>query len=171
MKKTLREFAEGMKKILPGTEWATYDGHDVCFFAGARPRFDQGKWHGFLLGELHVEKSLVDVKDLNVSQVVGGRNRNIWRHAIFGFSEFMTKLEKETQKKSAKTFRKHPVLAYFADGTTVLFNTYEECKEFFGLKRIETVKRYIETGNTLPDGSTTLDEVPDEKFLDTLFGY
>lgn len=64
--------------------------------------------------------------------------------------------KKATRHKSA-------VLAYFADGTTLRFDCKSEAKAFFGLKRVEDVTRYIETGHTLPDGTTTLDEAMDSK--------
>lgn len=67
----------------------------------------------------------------------------------------------ETKKKHAR--HKKKVLAYFADGSTVLFDSKLEAKEFFGLKRIEQITGYINTGNPLPDGSTTLDEALDDK--------
>lgn len=66
-------------------------------------------------------------------------------------------IEEKKKKRRGKT----AVLAYFADGTTLRFDSKLEAKEFFGLKRTEDITSYIESGHTLPDGTTTLDEAMD----------
>lgn len=56
---------------------------------------------------------------------------------------------------------KSAVLAIFADGTKIRFDSKVEAKNFFGFKRAEEVTRLIETGFPLPDGTTYLDEALD----------
>lgn len=65
-----------------------------------------------------------------------------------------------TEGKKKYTYNKKGVLAYFTDGSTILFDCKEEAKEFFGFKRIDQVTRYIKSGLPLSDG-TTLDEAID----------
>ena len=50
------------------------------------------------------------------------------------------------------------VIAWLEDGCTVIFDSKSEARDFLGLERIEQVNYYIESGCTLPDGKTTIDE-------------
>lgn len=50
------------------------------------------------------------------------------------------------------------VIAWLDDGCTVIFDSKSEARDFLGLERIEQVNYYIESGCTLPDGKTTIDE-------------
>ena len=50
-----------------------------------------------------------------------------------------------------------PVIAFGRDGMTIVFDSIQECAQMFGFKRSDTLKRYIEEGQVLPDGSTFVD--------------
>ncbi len=62
------------------------------------------------------------------------------------------------KKNTEKAHNRKKVIAFMADGSTILFESKQETKEFFGLKRVEQVGYYIKTGYPLPDGTTTIDE-------------
>ena len=49
------------------------------------------------------------------------------------------------------------VIAYGADGSVIRFDSLAEAAEFFGLKRVDTLRRYIDNSWPMPDGSTFCD--------------
>ena len=50
-----------------------------------------------------------------------------------------------------------PVIAWSREGMTIVFDSIQECAQTFGFKRSDTLKRYIEEGQVLPDGITFVD--------------
>ena len=49
------------------------------------------------------------------------------------------------------------VIAYGADGSVIIFDSLAEATAFFGLKRVDTLRRYIDKNWSMPDGSTYCD--------------
>lgn len=165
-KRTLREYAEDSRKLIPEVEWVTFDGKTVRLYSDKiKPTYDRKNrfWLGDVLGIIFPKRGTVSITELKV------KNFTDYSRCIWGFTEYYRQLEEETKSKAKQTYRKKGVVAFFADGSTVRFDTYEEAKDFFGLKRIDTLRKYIETGNPLPDGKTTLDEAVDDEFIKDIF--
>ena len=53
--------------------------------------------------------------------------------------------------------RNTKVIAFGADGSTVIFESLKEAAEFFGFERTDTLKRYIDNAFPMPDGTTFCD--------------
>lgn len=166
MSMTLREYAEKMRNVIPSVEWVAYDGKSIrCYALGHKPIFSGNGWAGKPLASLYVKSADVSLKGLSCIN----NGRRDYSEALFGFEDNLKKLEQDKLKRDRRTTRKKGVIAYFSDGSTVLFDTFTECKEFFGLSTIGEVRRCIDLGLPLPDGSTTLDEAVDGEFLHQLF--
>ena len=57
----------------------------------------------------------------------------------------------------ASTPRNTRVVAFGADGSTVVFSSLKEAADFFELRRVDTLRRYIDNGWPMPDGTTFCD--------------
>ena len=55
------------------------------------------------------------------------------------------------------TSRNTRIIAYGADGFVIRFDSLAEATEFFGLKRVDTLRRYIDNNWPMPDGTTFCD--------------
>lgn len=166
MSLSLREYAEKMRAVIPTVEWVAYDGKTVkCYSCSNKPEYVRGVWAGKSLATLRVKREDVSLKGTGVYDHSGAD----YSMAIFGFEDSLQKLMKDKKGRDKHTTRRKGVIAYFADGSTVLFDTFTECKEFFGLATIGDVRRCIDLGLPLPDGSTTLDEAVDGEFMHQLF--
>ena len=49
------------------------------------------------------------------------------------------------------------VIAFCRDGSTIIFDSLQECAAFFGIRRTDTLKNYIDNAFPMPDGSTFCD--------------
>lgn len=169
---SLREIAERLKPLIPELEWVTYDGRTVkCYKASSKPLFNGCMWTGDAVASLKIPRAEISTKGMEVVKndpVTGLQSRN-YGNFIFGFEDNMRKLVEDKAERDKHTTRKKGVIAYFTDGSTVLFDTFTECKEFFGLASLGEVRRAIDLGTPLPDGSTMLDEAPDEAFVRQIF--
>lgn len=163
--KTLREFAENARKLMPEAEWATYDGKRVSIFAkGKRPYWLHDAWiGGNQIAAYFVPRNQLSLKEFKVF------TKKTFDSCIWGFTDSAIQLEEDTKRKAKSTYKKKEVIAYFPDGSTVRFSTYEECKEFFGLKRVDYVSKYIESGECIPNTSVYIDEAADNDYIKRLF--
>lgn len=162
---TLRSVGEYMQRtVFPNVGWVTLDMTGIRVFdnaggADAPPTYDierhaWGSIANTLLATLSMRsddistKGYCKTKEPDYSKCIECIDPTLQ-------PEKMANKQKMTKHKSG-------VLAYFADGTTLRFDTKCEARTFFGFRRVEEVTRYIKTGNPLPDGSTTLDEALDD---------
>lgn len=56
-----------------------------------------------------------------------------------------------------RSSRSVEVIAYGNDGSTIIFESLKEAADFFGLKRVDTLRRYIDNDWPMPDGTTFCD--------------
>ena len=163
---TLREFAEKLKSAFPDIEWITYDGTNLrCFSATKKPVFLCGNWSGGkMIVNAPVAKSRVKCPEESKKSGAPDYGRAIW-----GFKDFMERLQSETESKAKYVSQKKGVIAFCSDGSNIFFETFKECKAFYGLRSVSDVRDAIDYGKPMPDGSTFIDEATDEEFLKHLF--
>ena len=104
-------------------------------------------------------KSIVNL-DINIKYI---NTRDYTQHSDIVFDKAIECVESKileslSVSKQRKAHHTKKIIAFFASGATIIFDSKLEAKDFFGLKRVEQVTQYVRTGNPLPDGSTTLDE-------------
>lgn len=163
-KVTLREIGDFYREhVSAKVGWVTLDMAAVRIFdnkggADNPPSYslDRHMWTGgsnTLLWTIIVRQKDVSVRDYCKEEFVD------YSKCIESVDPIVSPEPTETEGKR-KRYSKG-VLAYFADGTTVRFDSKCEARNFFKFKRVEQVTQYINTGRTLPDGTTTLDEALD----------
>lgn len=173
MKLSLEKLGEELLKVSPQIKWITLDSEGVKTWCGNSTPFyevSKQKWNsteeesycGFI-------KASADDIDLNSFFTKKNPAKKYVRYSSCLCN--LNKKEETKPKEKNESKRNHlaPVLAFFSDGSTILFDSKTEVKEFFNLRTVDDVTRYLETGSVLPDGSTTLDYPVDKKFLKSLF--
>lgn len=163
---TLREFAEKMRPAFPEIEWVTFDGTNIrCFTATKKPSYVCGQWSGGK-SVLNAPIAKSRVKCPEAHRKHGAPDYSC---AIWGFKDFLERLQSETESKAKYVSQKKGVIAFCADGSNIFFETFKECKSFYGLRSVSDVRDAIDNGKPMPDGSTFIDEATDEEFLQKLF--
>lgn len=158
---TLKQIGSFFLQTIPETTWVTMDMTGIKVFDGSGvipPQYNRAKYEWEYCG------GLIAKIDISIVYII---TRPYTSHGDIIFPKCIEVVSPAVVASLAVEKRKYTkhkkgVLAYFADGSTLLFESKKEAKEFFGLNRIETVTQYINTGNPLPDGTTTLDEALDD---------
>ena len=75
----------------------------------------------------------------------------------------MRKKKSDWDGTSPGAARNQKIIAFAQDGSTIIFDSLQECTDFFDLKRIDNLKRCIERGYPMPDGSTFCDYLLEPK--------
>ena len=71
---------------------------------------------------------------------------------------FARKAKSDWDRKGVTaTSRNTRIIAYGADGSVIRFDSLAEAAEFFELKRVDTLRRYIDNSWPMPDGTTFCD--------------
>lgn len=164
---TLRAVGEFWREnVSSSVGWVTMDMSGIRVFdkRGEPPKYDLGRhiWRSeenSLISAISIPESRVVLRDYTT-----GKNMDYSKCIECVDPALMPERTEESQKQSTK--HRSGVLAYFADGTTLRFDSKCEARNFFGFRRVEQVTKYIETGHPLPDGTTTLDEAIDDKPVD-----
>lgn len=161
--------------VTPATSWVCMDMDGIHIYdasAGAdyahSPNFNHavGTWDAN--GNKEIATLHIAIKYINI------RNYTMYKDILFSKCIECVNINildniYNTSVRQKKAHNKSKVIAYFVDGSTILFDSKVEAKNFFGLKRTEQINRYIESGNPLPDGTTTIDEACDDAFVHKLF--
>ena len=66
-------------------------------------------------------------------------------------------VKKDWDGTSPGKARNTRIIAFCQDGSTIIFDSQQEAALFFDLGRIDTLRRYIDNGFPMPDGTTFCD--------------
>lgn len=158
---SLNDIGAFFLQLIPETGWVTMDIEGIKVFDNLSPlppmfnrQHERWEYAGVMIAKLIIPLNYI------ISRPYTVRNDIIFEKCIECVSPSIVATLEEKKRKYTK--HHHGVLAYFADGSTLLFDSKAEARDFFGFRRIDQVTQYIKTGNPLPDGTTTLDEALDE---------